>query len=153
MDVWILKIVLGTYVAHFSDLILLLSPGNMDISVQPDHHDGPFPNFRQPMILGHFSLNGDREFIRDMSGLQYLHVRRDSKVELDLDHNLHLAKKPLPKKETEKINNLLRGVLSYKNKFTLGDKLDNLHTDVVCFRLVYFENEYFWQRTSFTEAF
>lgn len=125
----------------------------MDISVQPDHHDGPFPNFRQPMILGHFSLNGDRDFIKDMSGLQYLHVRRDSKIKLDLDHNLHLAIKPVPKKETEKINNLLRGVLSYKNKFTPGDKLDNLNTDVVCFRLVHWENKHFWQATNFTEAF
>ena len=68
-------------------------------------------------------------------------MRRDSKIKLDLDHNLHLAIKPVPKKETEKINNLLRGVLSYKNKFTLGDKLDNLNTDVVCFRLVHLENK------------
>ncbi len=108
----------------------------MDISVHPEHHDGPFPSFRQPMILGHFSLNGDREFISDMSGLQYLYVRRDSKFKLDLDHNLHLAIKPIPKKETEKINNLLKGVMFYKNKFTIGDRLDNLNTDVVCFRLV-----------------
>ena len=115
----------------------------MDISVHPGDHDGPFPNFRQPVILGHFSLNGDREFIKDMSGLQYLYARRDSRVKLDLDHNLSLARKSIPKKETEKINNLLRGVLSYKNKFTVGDRLDNLNTDVVCFRFVSLGVEYF----------
>jgi len=106
----------------------------MDISVHPGDHDGPFPNFRQPMILGHFSLNGDREFIKDMSGLQYLYARGDARVKLDLDHNLNLARKSIPEKEGEKINNLLRGVLSYKKKFTVGERLDNLNTDVVCFR-------------------
>ena len=109
----------------------------MDISVYPEDHDGPFPNFRQPIVIGHFSLTGDREFVKGMSGLQYLHPRKDSRVKLNLDHNLHLAVKPHQKKDTEKISNLLRGVLSHRNRFAVGDKLSSLNTDIVCFRYAF----------------
>ena len=38
------------------------------ISSYSEDHDNPFPFFRQPNIVGHFSLNGNREFIKDLSG-------------------------------------------------------------------------------------
>lgn len=106
------------------------------VSTYPEDQDKPFPNFRQPSIIGHFSLTGRREFVSDMSGLQYLAPAPANPVRLDLDHNVELAVKPGPEKDEEGIRNLLRGILAHKDKFSVEGELNSLHTDIVCFRYV-----------------
>jgi len=114
-----------------------MSTSVFPISSYSEDHDNPFPFFRQPNIVGHFSLNGNREFIKDLSGLQYFYNRNLETargVRLDLDKNLEKVIKPLPIKDEEKLNNLLNGVLAYKSRFAVNGELKTLHTDIVCFR-------------------
>ena len=40
----------------------------LPVSCRPDDHRGAFPNFRQPTIIGHFSLDNQRQFRNDLSG-------------------------------------------------------------------------------------
>ena len=110
------------------------------VSTYPEDQDKPFPNFRQPSIIGHFSLTGRREFVSDMSGLQYLAPAPANPVRLDLDHNVELAVKPGPEKDEEGIRNLLRGILAHKDKFSVEGELNSLHTDIVRFRYVCTDN-------------
>lgn len=106
----------------------------LDISTENFNYlNDPFPNFRQPTIIGHFSMNGNRDFMKDLSGLQYL-VQRETRVNLDLDQNINGVIKPLPIKDDERITNLLKGVLAYKNRFAVDGELKSLQTDFVCFR-------------------
>ena len=66
--------------------------------------------------------------------MNYSFQRDPSSVSLDLDYNVDRAIKPLPEKENEKITNLLKGILAFKQKLSVEGELDSLHTDVVCFR-------------------
>lgn len=118
-------------------IVVLISV--LPISCNPNEYFGPFPNFREPSIVGSFSVDGDRQFNNDLSGLQYLDktyhkLQQPMKVELDLDHNVSKAITALPIKDTEKITHLLRGILAFKQKFAVNEELDSLHTDIVCFR-------------------
>ena len=71
--------------------------------------------------------------IGSILGLQYL-VQRETRVNLDLDQNINGVIKPLPIKDDERITNLLKGVLAYKNRFAVDGELKSLQTDFVCFR-------------------
>ena len=67
----------------------------LKLSSWPEDHEKPFPVFRQPTILGHFSLNGERQFLPDISGLQYIIpdvLRPEGKrVSLDLNKGVRKA--------------------------------------------------------------
>eukprot|EP00092_Neocalanus_flemingeri_P014743 GFUD01015909.1.p1 GENE.GFUD01015909.1~~GFUD01015909.1.p1 ORF type:complete len:398 (-),score=141.41 GFUD01015909.1:145-1248(-) len=113
-------------------------PEPLHLSSHPEEHDQPFPAFRQPVIVGHFSLDGGRRFLSDKSGLHYL-VRgvldQDrGKVRLDLNKGVRRAIKSIPSKGDERLNHLLRGVMLNREKFAVDGELLSLHTDIVCFR-------------------
>jgi len=113
-------------------------PVHLSISSHPEDHDKPFPSFRQPVIVGHFSLDGDRRFHPNMTGLQYVHKNMldpdKGKVTLDLNRGVRRAVKAIPAKSEERLDHLLRGVMGNKEKFAVEGELDSLHTDIVCFR-------------------
>ena len=122
----------------------------LPVSCRPDDHRGAFPNFRQPTIIGYFSLDNQRQFRNDLSGkfhdlihfvehefkkwmekviwklklfilgLQYLVAEESKDVHLDLDHNVRKARKALPAKNEENISNLLKGILANKSKFVVN---------------------------------
>jgi len=111
---------------------------SLKLSSWPEDHEKPFPVFRQPTILGHFSLNGERQFLPDNSGLQYIIsdvLRPEGKrVSLDLNKGVRKAIRSLPHKDQEKLDHLLRGVLLYRDRFRVDGELKNLHTNFICFR-------------------
>ena len=43
----------------------------LDLPSHPAEHDKPFPSFRQPAIVGSFSLDRDRTFRPDRSEPQH----------------------------------------------------------------------------------
>ena len=113
-------------------------PVQLALSSFPEDHDQPFPSFRQPVIVGHFSLDGDRRFHPSMIGLQYVHkdiLDPDKKrVRFDLNKGVRKAIKAIPAKSEERLDHLLRGVMNNKEKFTVEGELRSLHTDIICFR-------------------
>jgi len=88
--------------------------------------------------VGNFSLDGERRFLPDQSGLQYLAkgvLDMDrGKVRLDLNKGVRRSVKPIPSKGDERLDHLLRGVMLNRDKFAVEGELTSLHTDIVCFR-------------------
>ena len=113
-------------------------PVPLPISSHPEDHDHPFPVFRQPVIIGHFSLDGYRKFLPDMSGLQYVvkHMLEPNRgmVRFDLNKGVKKAVKAIPSKSDERLDHLLKGVMLNREKFAVEGELLSLHTDIVCFR-------------------
>ena len=128
----------------------MATSSTIQLSTYPGDHDRAFPFFREPNILGFFSLDGERRFSKDFSGIVLKHIslenfplfsglsysfqRDNSSVSLNLDYNVNRAIKPTPMKENEAITNLLKGILEFKHTLAVKGELDSLHTDVVCFR-------------------
>jgi len=113
-------------------------PIRLDVSTSPHDHDKEFPNLRQPAIVGEFSLNSDRDFVPDRSGLGYIARPRDpDRVQLDLNHGLDrvIRKGEAAQGGAEGLTNMLQSILHYRQRFALASgELDSLHTDLVCYR-------------------
>ena len=43
----------------------------LEVSTYPQDHDKAFPFFKEPAIIGYFSLDGERKFSKDFSGKFY----------------------------------------------------------------------------------
>ncbi|KAJ1521027.1 hypothetical protein ONE63_002739 [Megalurothrips usitatus] len=72
-----------------------------------------FPPFAQPMVVSYFSLDQDRKFTADNSQLRYMYLPRAAEgLGWDLSHGLEKVQRADHSKSVEKIDNLLRGLLS-----------------------------------------
>jgi len=113
-------------------------PSKVDVSTRPEDHDKEFPNLRQPAIVGEFSLDSNREFLADRSGLGYIHRPRDpDRVQMDLNQGLDrvIRKGEEAQGGAEGLKNMLQCILHYRQRFALASgELDSLHTDLVCYR-------------------
>ncbi|WAQ95711.1 DXO-like protein [Mya arenaria] len=104
--------------------------------------DKEFPHFREPVEIGHFSLDISRTFHCDKSQLKYFIKPKDFKnVRFDLTKGYsEMIKKDETK--TERINDILRWILRNKETFNLAaegksadsETIRNLNTDFICWR-------------------
>lgn len=72
-----------------------------------------FPPFAQPTVVSYFSLDQDRRFTPNTAQLRYMHLPRGAEdLGWDLSHGLDKVQRSDHAKSTERIDNLLRGLLS-----------------------------------------
>jgi len=98
-------------------------------SCSPNLYDKDFPYFRQPNIIGEFSLNGKREFCADRSQLQLL-KRPPDKDSVSFDLNVGLQSRISKSWESEGLDTMLSWILKNRSKFGA----DSLNTDFISFR-------------------
>lgn len=77
--------------------------------------DKNFPSFNKPMIVGYFSLNGQkREYSQDFKQLKYYYDKYKKHVRFDLNEGMKQVIRKLDGLD-EKINYLLRWIIdNYK---------------------------------------
>lgn len=78
------------------------------------HWTETFPRITKPEVVGYFSINGQREYLPDLSQLKYINAPRNGRgegVELNLNHGIDkVIRKPESASE-EKINHLLQWII------------------------------------------
>lgn len=95
-----------------------------------------FPNMDKPCIVGHFSVDKNRQYQPDASNCKYLQIPQQRPLNLDLNRGYELL---VPKPEIdEKIDHLLTFIQSNMQKLRNVDPnscdTKRLHPDIVCFR-------------------
>ncbi|XP_076306012.1 decapping and exoribonuclease protein-like isoform X2 [Tachypleus tridentatus] len=100
-------------------------------------YEREFPFFREPQVVGCFSLDSNRGYCDDNHQLKYLHVPPDeSKVNFDLNAGYEkVIKKSF--ELNEKLDNLLQWIIRNKKKIQVTrttDKDVGLNTDFICYR-------------------
>lgn len=93
-------------------------------------------DFKQPKMIGYFSVNEHREFIPDASKLKYLKMPRTQNVHLDLNEGIKEFR-PKPESVTmERMDFLLRYILNNFQtlKFKNGYNRKLLEADIICSR-------------------
>ena len=101
---------------------------NSTFAVTPtSRFNGHFPNFNKREEIGHFSLKGDRSFVNDDSRLRYYHPPQNNHgLNFDLREGFDVFVKR-DEELKERLNNLLKWILSNKNVFhDAGEKDDSI---------------------------
>ncbi|XP_054006089.1 decapping and exoribonuclease protein [Hylaeus anthracinus] len=98
---------------------------------------GPAKHFAKPQIVGHYSINGVREYCNDLSQLKYYIKPLDpDNVYFDLDDNHNTIYKP--ENEDSKLDNLLRWMSENFDQLKRQDSNNEndrwLEPEIVCFR-------------------
>ncbi len=58
-----------------------------DSSCDPSAFSGPFPSFRKPVVLGCFSLDREREYHDDRTGLKFYRRQKEQRTRVRIDLN------------------------------------------------------------------
>lgn len=82
-----------------------------------------FPKFEKPTIIGHWSLNGNREYSQDISQLKYLYEPAKNQIGFDLNKGIrNVIRKPSGL--NEHIDHLLRWILDNAYKIKADPKFN-----------------------------
>jgi hypothetical protein len=84
------------------------------LKVKENAKGGKFPAYSKPHVIGHYSVDCDRNYCADLSQLKYIHLPTDYNVKFNLDRGRKLAQKKDDSYD-EKLNNLLRWILQNSN--------------------------------------
>lgn len=100
-------------------------------------YEGRFPTYNQPLEIGSFSLDGDRNYCDDKRQLKYLAMPQNmSGLSMDLNEGYgKVIKKDFGKKE--KLDTMLKWIVSHQDvvKKHFGDpNTSNIRINFVCFR-------------------
>lgn len=110
-----------------------------DTYINPANTRDPqkFPDFSKPCIVGHFSVDKDRQYIPSSTNLQYItNTNVHEPVKYDLNHGYeNVVRKPANCVD-EKLKHLLMFISQNVNllKNEHEDPMKLLSVDVVCFR-------------------
>lgn len=109
-------------------------------------HDLPFPAFRRPQVIGSFTLDADRKFKNDRSGIKFLKLPKAAagkRISLDLNAGVRDAvRKNEDECKEERLSSLLRWITINGDRFAAPvstapppkTTLVGLNTDFVCYR-------------------
>lgn len=110
------------------------------------------PNFRnfdrngrrkkisKPYIVGHFSVNQDRQFIPDQSNLKYIKLPPSNQpIHFDLNEGYDTVQHKPAHAESEKLDHILQFILLNRKKlatrYVNPERVDKLlNVDIICFR-------------------
>lgn len=113
---------------------------NTYLSPRNTREPARFPSISQPKIIGHFSLNENRQYFTDARNCKYVYKNyKSERVEYDLNDGIeHVKRKPDSAKD-EKITHLLEFIIRNKRKLRKnqsedGNKEGILLPEFICFR-------------------
>ncbi|XP_069762085.1 decapping and exoribonuclease protein [Narcine bancroftii] len=111
------------------------------LSVFPDLYDLKFPDYRQPVEIGCFSLDSHRCLFNDNRQLRYCNIPSNKKLNFDLRDGFKDRYIKRNDDVKEKLDNILRWILLNKHKFLMptGDErspvmTNQLHTHFITWR-------------------
>lgn len=121
-------------------LTMCSSIKNTYLSPRNTREPARFPSISQPKIIGHFSLNENRQYFTDARNCKYVYKHyKSERVEYDLNDGIeHVKRKPDSAKD-EKITHLLEFIIRNKRKLRKNQTEDSnrdgiLLPEFICFR-------------------
>ena len=78
--------------------------------------DDAFPRITKPEVVGYFSINGNREYLPDLSQLKYINPPINVPVKLNLNHGIDKVIRKPPSVSEENLNHLLQWILLNSSK-------------------------------------
>ncbi|XP_033211027.1 decapping and exoribonuclease protein-like [Belonocnema kinseyi] len=102
------------------------------------HWNETFPCITKPEVVGYFSINGQREYLPDLSQLKYFNAPRNSRgegVELNLNHGIDKVIRKPESASGEKINHLLHWIIYNSSQIEAPPGYGRwLKPEFVCYR-------------------